>query len=180
LNIENLKRYTHKNLGLALENEVNLSNKLYLLNNIAVIYKKPTPIQIVKVNYAKRSQALINEAYFKLPSTTDYNGVYKGYYLDFDCKEVSHQRYFSLSNLKDHQYEHLKAINTHHGIAFIILHIKSFDRYFILKFDFIEKFKVNFLLKRGYNYIPFDAIIAECREIFFNNCHLDYLDSLDL
>ena len=48
---------------------------------IAVIHKKPTPIQIVKVDYPRRSAAVIKEAYFTQASTTDYNGVYRGFYL---------------------------------------------------------------------------------------------------
>ena len=49
---------------------------------MAVIHKKPTPVQIVNVHYPMRSKAVINEAYFRTPSTTDYNGIYNGHYLD--------------------------------------------------------------------------------------------------
>ncbi|HAJ54544.1 MAG TPA: Holliday junction resolvase RecU, partial [Lactobacillus sp.] len=53
------------------EEELNLSNQYYRSVDKAVVYKKPTPVQIVKVDYPKRSQAVIREAYFKTPSTTD-------------------------------------------------------------------------------------------------------------
>ncbi len=68
--------------GMSLEEELNESNAYYLSHGIAVIHKKPTPIQIVKVDYPKRSAAQIKEAYFSKASTTDYNGVYRGKYID--------------------------------------------------------------------------------------------------
>ena len=67
---------------MSLEQQINESNKYYLLEDIAVVHKKPTPVQIVKVDYPKRSRAVIKEAYFRQASTTDYNGVYQGRYLD--------------------------------------------------------------------------------------------------
>ena len=65
------------NLGMDLESVINDSNEFYLANDIAVIHKKPTPVQIVKVDYPMRSKAVITEAYYKIPSTTDYNGIYR-------------------------------------------------------------------------------------------------------
>ncbi len=53
------------NRGMTLEDEINKSNQYYLKNGIAVIHKKPTPIQIVSVDYPKRSAARIKEAYFR-------------------------------------------------------------------------------------------------------------------
>ena len=83
----NKKHYTaHR--GMSLEEDISLSNQYYLSHDIAVIYKKPTPIQIVKVDYPRRESAKIVEAYYKTPSTTDYNGIYRGRYIDFEAKET--------------------------------------------------------------------------------------------
>ena len=76
------------NRGMTLEEDLNETNEYYRERNIAIIHKKPTPVQIVKVDYPKRSAAVIKEAYFKQASTTDYNGVYKGKYIDFEAKET--------------------------------------------------------------------------------------------
>ena len=61
--------------GMLFENELNLSNEYYRNIGRALIYKKPTPVQIVKVDYPTRSKAKIVEGYYKTPSTTDYNGI---------------------------------------------------------------------------------------------------------
>lgn len=52
------KHYTaHR--GMSLEEDISLSNEYYLHTNRAVIYKKPTPVQIVKVDYPRREAAKI-------------------------------------------------------------------------------------------------------------------------
>lgn len=82
------KNLRKANLGMVLEEMINDTNTYYLNNNIAVIHKKPTPIQIVKVDYPSRNKAVITEAYYKTPSTTDYNGIYKGKYIEIGRAHV--------------------------------------------------------------------------------------------
>ena len=53
------------NRGMSFEKMINESNSYYLSMGLAVIHKKPTPIQIVKVDYPQRSRAKIVEAYFR-------------------------------------------------------------------------------------------------------------------
>ena len=104
-----------------LEQMINESNKYYRTKEIAVVHKKPTPIQIVKVDYPKRSRAVIKEAYFRQESTTDYNGVYKGYYLDFEAKETKNKTSFPLKNFHEHQIIHLAECLKQKGICFTII-----------------------------------------------------------
>ena len=56
------KDFTYSNRGMTLEEDLNETNKFYLQSEIAVIHKKPTPVQIVNVDYPKRSAAVIKEA----------------------------------------------------------------------------------------------------------------------
>lgn len=118
--------------GMRLEDEINESNKYYRAHEIAVIYKKPTPVQIVKVDYPKRSRAVIKEAYFRQASTTDYNGVYQGYYVDFEAKETTNKNTFPLKNFHQHQIDHLRACEKQNGICFVIIKYVTLNRYFIM------------------------------------------------
>lgn len=119
--------------GMSLEEELNSSNQYYLSRGLGVIHKKPTPIQIVKVEYPKRSAARITEAYFRQASTTDYNGVYKGHYLDFDAKETTNLTSFPLKNFHAHQITHMKQCIDAGGICFTIIKFVKLDRIFLLK-----------------------------------------------
>lgn len=84
------------NRGMRFEEAINESNEYYLSRGLAVIHKKPTPIQIVKVDYPKRSAAVIKEAYFTQASTTDYNGVYRGFYWTLKQKKPRTKHRFPL------------------------------------------------------------------------------------
>ena len=84
------------NRGMDLENDINESNDYYSEHDIALITKRPTPINIVKVDYSKGAK--IVDAYFEKQSTTDYNGVYKGKYLDFEAKNTKNKTSFPLSD----------------------------------------------------------------------------------
>ncbi len=129
------KHYTAKR-GMNLEKAISDSNSYYLVHDRAVIYKKPTPIQIVKVDYPQRSAARITEAYYRKPSTTDYNGVYKGHYIDFEAKETKFKR-FPFANISDHQVEHLRKVQKHGGIAFLIIAFTTLDEVYLLDASYI-------------------------------------------
>ena len=52
---------SHKNRGMTLENDLNITNEYYCAIDKAYIYKKPTPIKITKVDYPSRNKAVIKE-----------------------------------------------------------------------------------------------------------------------
>lgn len=127
------------NRGMVLENELNISNEYYKAIDKAYIYKKPTPIKITKVDYPSRDKAVITQGFFTVPSTTDYNGLYKGKYIDFEAKETKSATSFSLSNIHKHQIEHLKNIDRHQGIAFVIVRFTNLNKtYLLMAKDLIE------------------------------------------
>lgn len=163
-NFVNIK--SHSNRGMGLEEDLNDSNNYYLVNDIAVVYKKPVPITINKVDFKSRCDAVIKEAHFKTPSTTDYNGIYKGKYIDFEAKETMNLTSFPLSNIHNHQIEHLKKINIHGGIGFIIVRFTKLNKTYLLFIEELNEFISNndrksipltyfeekgYLIKEGFN-----------------------------
>ncbi len=114
---------------MTLENDINQTNEYYKLHDIGIIYKKPTPIRVVQVEYPKNK---IKEAYFNEPSTLDYTGIYQGKYLEFDAKETLSKTSFPLSNIHAHQLEHIKKVIHHGGIAYLIVRFSNLNQTFLL------------------------------------------------
>ena len=140
--VKNKEIINYGNRGMALEEDINITNKYYVDKKIAFIYKKPTPIQVTKIDYSNKGM-IIKEAFFKEPSTTDYNGLYKGKYIDFDAKETESKTSFPLANVHIHQIKHIKNIVENGGIGFLIVRFVKLNKYFILLgedlIDFIKK-----------------------------------------
>ncbi len=169
------KKITRSNMGMTLEADIEATNQYYLDMNIAIIHKKPTPIQVVKVDYPARSAAKITEAYYKIPSTTDFNGIYRGKYIDFDVKETASKTSIPLANIHPHQVKHLKDVANHGGIAFLIVHWTYYDEHYFLPFDVLFKYYNN-QKKGGRKSIPYETFQKEAHLIPFSlNPRLDYL-----
>ncbi|WP_162150593.1 Holliday junction resolvase RecU [Acholeplasma equifetale] len=174
------KEVNYANLGMTLESDIDLTNQYYLRKSIAVIHKKPTPIQVVNVSYPARNKAKITEAYYRTPSTTDYNGLYKGYYIDFDAKETNSKTSFPLSNIHDHQVQHLKDIDTHGGIAFLIIGWKKYQEYYLLPFKELFHFWSSAQEKDGRKSIPYTYFKENGYLIPFSyEPRLDYLSVVE-
>lgn len=161
--ILNAKKTFHNNRGMNLENDINSSNQYYADTKKAFIYKKPTPIKIVKVDYPSKKNRIgniiIKEAYFESPSTTDYNGLYKGKYIDFEAKETNNKEYFPLENIHKHQIQHLRNIYENNGICFLIVRFIEYNKTYLLFakdfFEFIDTNKrksipIDYFKEKGY------------------------------
>ncbi len=167
-----------KNRGMSLEKMIDQSNAFYLEQNRAVIHKKPTPIQVANVHYPKRSMAKITEAYYKTPSTTDYNGIYKGWHVDFDVKESRNRTAFPLKNIHPHQIGHLRRIEAHGGLAFLIVRLVFDDTFWLLPFNRLEPYLDRAV--KGRKSMTVDEVKSESVEIFEGfRPRLDYLRALD-
>ena len=93
--INTMQQKSYSSRGMRLENDINDSNKYYRELDKALIYKTP--------------------------STPDYNGVYRGKYIDFEAKETKNKTSFPLFMIHPHQIKHLKKVVFHGGIGFFII-----------------------------------------------------------
>lgn len=165
---------SYKNRGMFLENILNDSNTYYNSIDKSLIYKKPTPIKVLNVTYPSNKSHLIDKAVYSNISTLDYNGIYRGKYIEFDAKECHNKTSFPISNVKEHQIEHMKKVIKQNGIVFLIIYMN--DEFFLLKGeDFIEfinntdkkSIKFEYIIEKGYkikeSYLP----------------RLKYLDTVD-
>lgn len=170
------KALTFGKRGMGLEEEINLANAYYLANKLAVIHKKPTPITIVKVDYPARAAAKITEAYFKQASTTDYNGVYQGRYLDFDAKETKNKTSFPLKNFHEHQIVHLAQVLAQNGIGFVLIKFTTLDETYVYPARYlIEQWQ----RLQGKQSIPYQAIVRDGFRVPHSlNPSLDYLKAV--
>lgn len=177
-NLFKKKDLSYSNRGKTLEEEIDETNEFYLQRNIAVIHKKPVPIQIVKVEYPSRSAAVIREAYFRTPSTTDYNGVYNGYYIDFDAKETENKTSFPLKNVHPHQVSHMEASAKQKGICFLLVRFSSLERYFVVPLEMLLS-AWGLMLKGGRKSIPLSEFEGQAIEIQPGYLpRLDYLKAI--
>ncbi len=123
------------NRGMGLEADINNANSYYNDKEIALITKRPTPINIVKVDYTRGAR--ITDAYFEHQSTTDYNGIYRGKYLDFEAKSTRSKTSFPLGNISIHQIAHLKQVIKQGGIAFFIICFSVLDESFVIDASYV-------------------------------------------
>lgn len=168
---------SHRNRGMDLEHAINVSNTYYLEQDKAIIYKKPTPIGIIDVSY-NNNKKIIEKAYFKEPSTLDYNGLYRGKYIDFDAKECRNKTAFPLSNIHEHQTKHIRNVLRHDGIAFLIIRMNGIH-YLLTGEDYLyyidnenrKSIAYSYIEKRGHviqeKYLPSLDYLSVIDEIYF-------------
>lgn len=126
------------NRGMGFEADINETNLYYIEKGLALVYKRPTPINVVKVDYAKGAK--IKEAYFEKQSTTDYNGVIQGHYVDFEAKSTRNLSSFPLHNIPLQQIEHLERVMKSAGIAFFLINFYTLQETYLLPASFVCAF----------------------------------------
>ncbi len=170
-----MSKSSYGNRGMFLENIINDSNTYYNSIDKCLIFKKPTPIKVLNVTYPTDKSHLIDKAVYSSISTLDYNGIYREKYIEFDAKECHNKTSFPLSNIKDHQLEHIKKVILQKGIVFIIIFINN--EFYLLKGDTIIDFiKNNDRKSIEYEYIKNNGY--KINESY--TPRLKYLDAVDM
>ena len=166
----------NSNRGMDLEQLINKSNSFYNENNIAMVFKRPTPIRVVK--YDKKTKT-ITKAFFDFQSTIDYNMIYKGKYIDFEAKSTN-LKSLPFKNISKHQIEHLNQVLSHGGIAFFIINFRTLKETYFLPFEELQQFlqttnrksiSVNTIKKKGQLikgtiFIPVNYV--ECLDLYLS------------
>lgn len=159
---------------MTLEEDINLTNEYYKENNIALIYKKPIPIKVLKVN---ENKTRIKDGFYEKKSTLDYSGIYKEKYIEFDAKETNCKTSFPLSNIHIHQIEHIKNVLFYKGIAFLIIRFNIINKTYLLMGDKL----IDFINTNNRKSIPLEFFINNCKEIEFKyRPRIDYLKLIDI
>ena len=102
-----------------------------------------------------------------MPSTTDYNGIYHGKYIDFEAKETTSEKSFPLVNIHKHQITHIRNIYKENGMVFIIVRFTKTNKTYLLMakdfLDFIDNnqkssIPIEYFIEKGYlikdKYLP--------------------------
>ena len=162
------------NRGMTLEEDINLTNEYYKEKNIALIYKKPIPIKVLRTNETKTR---IKDGFYEQKSTLDYNGIYQEKYIEFDAKETNSKTSFPLSNIHIHQINHIKDVLFYKGIVFLIIRFNILNKTYILPGDKL----IEFINTEDRKSIPLNFFEENCKQVELKyRPRLDYLKSIDI
>ena len=119
-------RVDFANRGMNFESAINATNDYYLSRGLAVIHKKPTPVQIVKVDYPRRSRAkncrslLLGKP--QLPTTLAFT---KDTILILKPRRHGKRHLMPMKNFHAHQIKHMSQVINQDGICFVLLHFST-------------------------------------------------------
>ena len=159
--------------GSEFEDLINRTNKVYFDDDLAVVQKIPTSIKPVRLD---SERGVISLAYFDEKSTVDYMGNVQGIPICFDAKETGHKS-LPIANIHEHQVKFMDKFDMQGGIAFLLVHFKFCDEYYILDTKTLIKF-YNDALKGGRKSIPYSAFDKKLRVYTDTKYPLHYLEGV--
>lgn len=159
--------------GDALEDLILLSNEYYRKHKLCRVDKVSTPIKVVDIN----KEGLITKGFFEKRSTVDFHGIVQGLPIVFDAKETN-LKSIPLTNIHDHQVEYMEDVCYQGGLAFLIVHFKFCDEYFIIPYEILIEF-IDESKKGSRKSIPYKSMDLRFKIQRANNGILNYLPALN-
>ncbi len=155
--------------GTALESLIEYTNMKYHNMGLLRIDKVATPVKALAFQ-----DGMITKGYYEKKSTVDFVGIIQGVFVAFDAKETENKS-LPLQNIHPHQVNYMKDVNAQGGLAFLIVHFKSMDRYYLVPYEILSKLYYDNTRKS----IPHSEM-KDCIEINLgDDGTLRYLDALN-
>lgn len=121
--------------GDVLEELLLMTNDYYKQKKLGRVDKVSVPIKVIEID----TKGMITKAFFEKKSTVDFQGIIQGVGVAFDAKETN-LKSLPLKNVHEHQIEFMKDINEQGGLAFLIVHFKFCDEYFLLPYEWLNHY----------------------------------------
>ena len=121
--------------GDVLEELLLATNEFYRSKRLGRVDKVSVPIKVIDIDH----QGMITKAFFEKKSTVDFQGIVQGVGIAFDAKETA-LKSLPLQNVHDHQIEFMHDIDEQGGLAFLIVHFKFCDEYFLIPYEWLVKY----------------------------------------
>jgi len=162
----------YANRGKKFESLLDYTNNIYKQKGVALINKRPTPVQIIRTKNGR-----ITQATYSKKSTVDYDGVFNGKPIVFEAKSTNGKS-IPLNLIQDHQIDYLLNAEQHGAISFLIVHFKELDETYVLSnqivLDYVENAK-----KGGRKSIPIKEFKDNGIKVESNDgVPLDYLGAM--
>ncbi|GAU76200.1 Holliday junction resolvase RecU [Fusibacter sp. 3D3] len=142
---------TRGHRGDALEDLLDMTHQYYHQLKLCRIDKISTPIKVVAID----DMGMITKAFFEKKSTVDFLGIIQGVCVAFDTKETN-LKSLPLNNIHAHQIEYMADIEGQGGLAFIIVHFKFNDTFYLVPYEIIR----NYVSSDKRRSIPYKSMIA--------------------
>ncbi|MDR5659504.1 Holliday junction resolvase RecU [Serpentinicella sp. ANB-PHB4] len=154
--------------GDALELLLETTHEFYKRQGLGLVDKIHTPIKVTEID-----KGIITKAFFDKKSTVDFMGLIQGIGVAFDAKETQNKS-IPLKNIHDHQIEFMKAFEEQKGLAFLIVHYKKVDSFYLIPIHIILD-----IITNGKKSISYTVLPEEFKIQYKNNGLLDYLPTLN-
>lgn len=122
---QNISKY--KNRGLELERILINTFSQRKFQDIALIEKSPTPIQVLK-----NDDDFITKAYFKRVSSLDFCGVYRTKHIEIEAKSTQNPTIFNFNNIQEHQYERMKKLINLGAFVYLVIEFKTINKFYLM------------------------------------------------